>query len=137
MRDFQSWQYPSPAGFGSNRKYEKKKDRSCFTWFFFLFIGLLFNFISKAVAHHSPLSPAPLTVLTLPCAWPGWPFTFIIFRMAECKLVPCGEQAGIQEHEHSCQENLLSLDSNPCYTSGPCVAMGRSLHFSRSLLSSL
>ena len=108
-----------------------------FYLFYFLFIGLLFNFISKAVAHHSPVSPAPAHRSDPPLCMAWLAFHFIIFRTAECKLVPCGEQAGIQEHEHSCQENLLSLDPNPCYTSGPCVAMGRSLHVSRSLLSSL
>lgn len=123
---------------------KKKKSRTVVVlpvFLFFLFINQVFSSTSfqRPLIYHSPVPPAPAHH-PVPSPWPGWPLTFISFRMAACEPVPCREQAGTQKHEHSCQENVLSLDSDPCSTSsmsGPPCGHGWSLPFSKPLFSSL
>lgn len=144
--NLQSWQHLSLDGFGGWQKLREKKKKSRTVvvlpvFLFFLFINQVFSSTSfqRPLIYHSPVPPAPAHH-PVPSPWPGWPLTFISFRMAACEPVPCREQAGTQKHEHSCQENVLSLDSDPCSTSsmsGPPCGHGWSLPFSKPLFSSL
>lgn len=108
--------------FGVTESMKKRKSRTAIVLpgcFFFSIYRSSFQLHFKGPWHITPQGPQPpLTVLSPPCVWPGWPFTFTVFRVAECKPVPCGEQVGMQELG---RESVISPDSNPCYRLWPSL----------------
>ena len=127
---------------GATESMKKRKSRTAIVlpgfFFFFLFIGLLFNFISKARGASLPRAPSPRSPscplpvhglaglsLSLFLEWPSANLSPVVSRL-ECK-------SRAQLPRKRPQPRFKSLLPSLALS----VAMGRPLHFSRSLLSSL
>ena len=108
---------------------KKRKSRTAIVlpgfFFFFCIYRSSFQLHFKGPWRITPQGPQPpLTVLSPPCAWPGWPFTFTVFRVAECKPVPCGEQAGMQEPGTVAEKASSAQIQIPATISGPVCGHG-------------
>ena len=117
--------------FGVTESMKKIKSTTAIVlpgWFFFFFFSIYrssFQLHFKGPWRITPQGPQPpLTVLSPPCVWPGWPFTFTGFRVAECKPVPCGEQAGMQELGTVAEKASSAQIQIPATVSGPLCGHG-------------
>ena len=142
----QSEPHSPPACFRESPKtIKKKKSRTAVVllgiFFFYLYFyksGLLFNLISKAHGA-SFYRPPALARRPVPSLWPGSPLAFIVSRMAECKPVPCSEQAGTQDHEaplprkHPQTSGAQALIQIPALPLAGRVDLGRPCHVSVSI----